>query len=144
MFREALKKNYDVIITERCLNTDFSVFAQMLYDDKKMEEIEFVIYKKWFDEFIDEFPKINYIYVKTEPEIVYQRVMKRSRQGETIPLDYLQKCHLYHENWLKKVEGHKRVFDANCDITVEPEMLDNWLDRIHYFITVLTDANRCI
>lgn len=131
MFRKALQGNYDVIITERSIYTDFNVFAQMLYDDKKIEEIEFVIYKKWFDEFIDELPKINYIYVKADPDIAYKRVLKRSRQGETIPLDYLEKCHAYHEKWLKIVEGHKRVFDANCDIN---DVLENWLERIDYFI----------
>jgi deoxyguanosine kinase len=136
IFRKALQCNYDVIITERSIYTDFNVFAQMLYDDKKIEEIEFVIYKKWFDEFIDELPKINYIYIKTDPTISYQRVLKRSRQGETIPLDYLEKCHAYHEKWLKMVEGNKRVFDANCDINETPEMLENWLERIDYFIRV--------
>jgi len=141
MFRKALQGNYDVIITERSIYTDFNVFAQMLYDDKKIEEIEFVIYKKWFDEFIDELPKINYIYIKADPDVAYKRVLKRSRQGETIPLDYLEKCHIYHENWLKTVEGHKRVFDANGDITADTELLDNWLERIDYFIRGLCYAN---
>ena len=137
IFRKALQCNYDVIITERSMYTDFNVFAQMLYDDKKIEEIEFVIYKKWFDEFIEELPKINYIYIKTDPAVAHQRVLKRSRQGETIPLDYLEKCHAYHEKWLKTVDGNKRVFDANNDITNNMEMLDNWLDRINYYINVL-------
>ena len=134
LFRKALQGNYDVIITERSIYTDFYVFAQMLYDDKKIEEIEFVIYKKWFDEFIDELPKIHYIYIKTDPATAHQRVLKRSRQGETIPLEYLEKCHAYHEKWLKTIDSNKRVFDANCDITNDTEMLDNWLDRINYYI----------
>jgi deoxyadenosine/deoxycytidine kinase len=140
IFRKALQGNYDVIITERSMYTDFHVFAQMLYDDKKIEEIEFVIYKKWFDEFIEELPKINYIYIKTDPDIAHQRVLKRSRQGETIPLDYLDKCHAYHEKWLKTVDGNKRIFDANCDITNDMEILDNWLERINYYINVLLGA----
>jgi deoxyadenosine/deoxycytidine kinase len=137
IFRNALKRNYDVIITERSIYTDFHVFAQMLYDDKKIEEIEFIIYKNWFNEFIGELPDINYIYIKTDPEIAYQRVLKRSRQGETIPLEYLKKCHMYHETWLRTIETNKRVFDANCDITEDTEILDNWLDRINYFIHIL-------
>ena len=141
LFRKALQCNYDVIITERSIYTDFNVFAQMLYDDKKIEEIEFVIYKKWFDEFIDELPKINYIYIKTDPDIAHQRVLKRSRQGETIPLEYLEKCHAYHEKWLKTVDSNKRVFDANCDITNDTEMLNNWLDRINYFILGALPSN---
>ena len=53
-----------VIITERCLNTDRYVFAKMLYDTKFIEDIEYSIYTRWFDEFID-FSYINsFIYIK--------------------------------------------------------------------------------
>ena len=40
-----------IIITERCLNTDRYVFAQMLYDDNLIEDINYSIYLRWFDEF---------------------------------------------------------------------------------------------
>ena len=134
LFRKALQNNYDIIITERSIYTDCNVFAQMLYDDNKLEEIEFIIYKKWFDEFIEDMPEINYIYVKTDPNIAHQRVLKRSRQGETIPLAYLEKCHTYHENWLKTVDTHKCVFDGNNDINETPELLSTWLENIDCFI----------
>ena len=49
--KEALAKNYDVIIAERSLQTDRVVFAQMLKDDKKISVIEFAVYLKWFDTF---------------------------------------------------------------------------------------------
>lgn len=138
IFRKAIKQNYDVIITERSIYTDCNIFAQMLYDDKKIEEVEFIIYKKWFEEFIDDLPNINYIYIKADPVISHKRVLKRSRQGETIPLEYLQKCHQYHENWLHVVKGSKRVFDANNDINENPEILDNWIQSINDFIISLT------
>ena len=41
LIKEALKQNYDIIITERCVHTDKNVFAQMLFDDGKICEIEF-------------------------------------------------------------------------------------------------------
>ena len=38
------------------------------------------------------------IYVKTEPEICYQRISQRARPGEElIPLEYLQRLHGKHE-----------------------------------------------
>jgi deoxyadenosine/deoxycytidine kinase len=40
-----------VIITERCLNTDRYVFAKMLYDNGKLEDVEYQIYLKWFEHF---------------------------------------------------------------------------------------------
>lgn len=137
IFRKAIKQNYDVIITERSIFTDCNIFAQMLYDDKKIEEVEFIIYKKWFAEFLDDLPDINYIYIKADPVISHKRILKRSRQGETIPLEYLEKCHMYHEKWLQIVTGSKRVFDANGDINENPQILDNWLQSINDFIISL-------
>ena len=43
----------------------------------------------------------------------------RNRQGEDIPIEYLEKCHTYHENWMKKLEaGNKvKVIDGNVDVS---------------------------
>jgi hypothetical protein len=38
--------------------TDREVFAKMLFDDEKIEQIEYNIYMKWFNEFIRDFPNI--------------------------------------------------------------------------------------
>jgi deoxyadenosine/deoxycytidine kinase len=136
LFRKALKENYDVIITERCLNTDCNVFAKMLYDDKMIEEIEYIIYKKWFDEFIVDIPETNYIYIRADPEISHKRVIKRGRKGETIPLEYLKDCHKYHEDWLFKENPCNRlIFDANVDISENPENVDIWIKAINFFIS---------
>ena len=63
LLRNALQKSYDVIVTERCVQTDKMVFAQMLYDDGKMEDVEYTIYNRWFDEFIKDIPEIATIYL---------------------------------------------------------------------------------
>ena len=51
LLKKIIKKDYDIIITERSIFTDRNVFAQMLYDSGKINEIEFITYNKWFDEF---------------------------------------------------------------------------------------------
>ena len=89
-----------IIITERCVFTDREIFAKMLYQDKKIEEIEYTIYLKWFDEFKCDLDGI--IYLKTNPETCANRIKKRNRKGEDIPLSYLQNCHYYHEEWINK------------------------------------------
>ena len=99
--RDALSENYDIIITERSVLTDKYVFAKMLYNSGKISKIEYDIYNRWFNEFLKDLPKQHIIYLKTTPSIAYERVKKRARKGEEIPLDYLDKCHHYHENWLK-------------------------------------------
>ena len=91
-----------IIVTERSVYTDRYVFAKMLYDSKKIEEVEYQIYLKWFDEFISELPVFAMVYLHTSPEVSYARVLKRARDGETIPLEYLKECYRYHEDWLSK------------------------------------------
>lgn len=103
-----LKRAYEenptntVIVTERSVYTDRYVFAKMLYDTNKIETIEYQIYLKWFDEFIKELPVWGMIYLHTTPEVSHERVLKRAREGESIPLEYLQQCYNYHEEWLNK------------------------------------------
>lgn len=100
-----------IIITERCIETDKNVFAKMLYDADKIHPINYQIYLKWFDEFVYDIPIQSYIYLKTEPEICLQRIIKRDRKGETISLDYLKKCHSYHNDWLD-CKNNKLVIDV--------------------------------
>ena len=136
VFRKALKGKYKVIFMERSIYTDSAVFAKMLFDDKKIEEIEYNIYTKWVHEFITDFPPIKFIYVRAEPDISYQRVIKRGRQGETIPLDYLQNCHKYHEEWLlnANIKSPLLLLDANTDFTTDTNVFDIWINKINRFI----------
>ena len=135
LLREALKGDYDIIVTERSVYTDSMVFAKMLYDDKKIEEIEYMIYKKWFDEFLDDLPEIRLVYVKTDPKIASRRVEKRAREGETIPLSYLENCHKYHEDWLTNHESSRLlVLDADADITELPSVAVSWIRDIGNFM----------
>ena len=88
------------VISERSMFTDRNVFAKMLYDDSKIEKIEYSIYNMWFNSFIDKFKDYSIIYVNTPPDICHQRVINRARKGEEIPLEYLEKCDYYHKNWI--------------------------------------------
>lgn len=135
IIKKAIQSNkYKYIITERSLYTDANVFAKMLYDDKKISEIEYTIYKMWFDEFITDIPISKIIYVRAEPIVSSQRVIKRNRLGETIPLSYLEKCHTYHENWLYKSNYDMITLDGNHDITQQPDIMPLWISQIKQFI----------
>jgi deoxyadenosine/deoxycytidine kinase len=139
---EALDENFKldkyIIITERSLYTDKYVFAKMLYDQGKIEDVCYQIYLNWFDEFAMDFP-INYsVYVNTDPEKCYERIHKRAREGEElIPLAYLNDCHNYHEEFLDENSGikmSKLVLDGNVDIYENEKILEEWLDKINSFI----------
>jgi len=133
--------NKKIIITERSLYTDKMVFAQMLYDSGKMESIEFQVYLKWFDSFIEEFPVSKIIYVKTNPEICHYRITKRSREGESIiPLEYLDNCDAYHEKMLSTTSSSicksQLVLDGNTNIYDNQCELKNWILKIEEFLLV--------
>jgi deoxyadenosine/deoxycytidine kinase len=129
-----------ILITERSLFTDKLVFAKMLYDDKKIEPINYRIYLNWFDTFLDEFPVHKVVYVKTDPEQCHRRIAKRSRDGEeNIPLEYLQNCSRYHDNMLDTASsecvcGDQLILNGNVDIYEDKQHLDNWISDIDAFI----------
>lgn len=133
LIKEAVSKNYKFIIMERSLYTDSNIFAKMLYDDKKISEIEYSIYKLLYNQFINEMPVTQIIYVKAEPTTSSERVIKRNRTGETIPLEYLEKCHSYHENWLIN-EPNVLTLDGENDIKKNPEIIEDWIYEIKKFI----------
>ena len=117
ILRDIIKKNPNaIIITERCLFTDKFVFAKMLYEAGNMTKIEYDIYNKWFDTFISDIPITGFFYVKTTPTICNERIKQRNRNGEDIPLQYLNTCHLYHENWLNSINIPVTYYDGNNTI----------------------------
>jgi deoxyadenosine/deoxycytidine kinase len=146
VLRDALKsisnKNANkkiIIISERSLNTDKMVFAKMLYDDKKIEFINYQIYLNWFDTFSEEFPVHKIVYMKTSPEKCYDRILTRAREGEIIPLKYLENCSLYHDNMLdinstECICKDQLVLDGNIDIYENNEQLIEWMNQINEFV----------
>jgi len=123
IIKREIEKNPDVVlISERGVFTDRNVFAKMLYDDGLIEEVEYQIYNKWFNEFIKEIPLDGIIYIKTEPTKCMERIIKRNRSGETLTLDYLNKCHNYHNNW---INSYDNVLNLNGD-----KDKDNYYDYV--------------
>jgi len=127
-----------VFIAERSLDTDKYVFAQMLFDDNKIEDVNYQIYTRWFDTFAKEFPINRVIYVKADPEICSERILKRSRNGEGgIPVDYLKNCHDYHENMIaKSIVCPCLTLDGNVDIYENTEIVKEWLEQVKEFVSL--------
>ena len=131
--------NNTIIVTERSVNTDRYVFAKMLYDSKKIEEVEYQIYLKWFDEFISELPIFAMVYLHAKPEVSHTRVLKRARDGEIISLEYLKECYRYHEEWLNKEQS---VLTIDVCGENNKENIRNWInDFINYLKKNLLDGD---
>jgi deoxyadenosine/deoxycytidine kinase len=88
--------------SERSIWTDRYIFGRTCIEDNKMNSIEAVSYKYWFDWLEKKFePKPDgIIYVKCSPEKCMERINKRHRDEESkIPFEYLSKLHDYHNEW---------------------------------------------
>lgn len=132
IFKDAINENPNaIIITERCLLTDYNIFAKMLYESGKILQEEYDIYKKWFDYFND--IKINHIlYIKTDPDVSYERCLKRNRSGENnISFEYLQECNRMHEEWIQQVDD---VYTMNGNMN---NLMDNYEDEINKIKNVI-------
>lgn len=121
---DVIKNSKDkVVIMERSIYTDKFVFAKMLYDGGFIKEIEWKTYNYWFDTFKDTTKLNGIIYVNTEPEICFERIKKRNRDGESnIELEYLKECHKNHVDWIDneiinvlRINGNQE-FENNIDI----------------------------
>ena len=136
LLKETIKQHPGVtIITERSLYTDKMVFAKMLYDTHKIEYINYQIYLNLFDTFKNDFNVNNIIYIKTDPDICYNRILKRARNGENnISLDYLQLCDTYHNNMVDILECDKIVLNGNVDIYENTSQLNDWICQIQDII----------
>jgi len=122
--KTTIKENPNcIIITERSVYTDKYIFAKMLYDDGLIDEIEYQIYNKWFDELLKDVISLNgIIYLKTTPEIAHERTQNRNRKGEeNISLDYLKACNSYHEKWISNFEN-VLILDGDININSKDSM----------------------
>jgi len=135
LLRKAVKDpKIKLIITERSVETDRNVFAKMLYDAGDISHDEFQIYTLWFDEFLTDVPLAGIVYINASPEVCLERIGKRARAGETIQTDYIQRCHQYHEDWIRTRGCALLELPANEDIIGTPRLLSERMERITEFI----------
>lgn len=143
MLRNTIRENpnCEVIVCERSLEADRNIFAKMLYDDGLIDEINYKIYLKFYTEYRNEFELYGMVYLNAYAKVCYERVKKRSREGEeSVSLDYLEKCKKYHEDWLCDAENIV-IIDANEDVTYKIDDIDDksneWLEKIKQYIQTI-------
>jgi deoxyadenosine/deoxycytidine kinase len=114
------------IFLDRSIGTDKNVFEKMLYDNKKISEIEHNMYNLWCD-FYHKYVRSEtfniIIYLRCNPHTAYERIMKRNRDEEkNISLEYLSDVHKYHENWLITDDDNMKVIIIDCDKDFENDI----------------------
>lgn len=136
------KAKHNVFVTERCVETDFNVFAKMLHEDKSINKMEWDIYRQWYRFLAPEVKISGLVYVTCTPEKCKDRIGVRNRTGEdVIPLDYLQQLHKYHEDWIDNTSIPVLRVDNLKDIPVtefpKTESGEDCLEAFKHFITSL-------
>jgi deoxyadenosine/deoxycytidine kinase len=111
-----------IIICERSIYTDKYVFAKMLYEAGNISEIEWKTYSYWFDTFKDKTKLDLILYVNTEPDECYNRIIKRSRPEEVdkISKEYLTSCHKKHLEWFQETDA--KIININGHETIDNVM----------------------
>ncbi len=147
--KRVLKENPDCIgvICERSLDADKHIFAKMLHADGLIDDVMYDIYERYFSEYEGNFTLNGMIYVEADPDVCYQRVAKRSRNGESnIALDYLQKCHEYHCKWIKHTETRILTLNVNDDVEVSvlQGKMQNWLYEAESFLRKIVDKPQSV
>jgi deoxyguanosine kinase len=135
LLRKAVKDpKIKLIITERSVETDRNVFAKMLYDTGDISHDEFQIYTLWFDEFLTDVPLGGIVYIHASPDVCVERIHKRARAGETIHPEYIERCHKYHEDWIRSKNCPLLELPANEDMNQTPTIMSHRMESITEFI----------
>ncbi|XP_012276035.1 deoxynucleoside kinase isoform X2 [Orussus abietinus] len=79
-------------------------FIENMRRTKVLEDVETKVLNEWYDFSLKE-TKIEtdlIVYLRTTPEVVYERMQARGRKEETsVSLEYLRQIHQIHDEWLK-------------------------------------------
>ena len=129
------KKDIPYGIFERSPLSCQRIFGEMLYEDNLMSDLEW----KLTEEFNNDYgwtPNII-IYLRSDPNICYERINNRKRDGEEgISIEYLKRLHSKYESLYVENNLYKIIYiDANQSIdNVYNEIMSKVINKIRFNI----------
>lgn len=115
--------NCPVKLMERSIYSARYCFVEKLHHDGFLSKASANVIDEWFQWLTKNAPIYVdlIIYLRSTPEIVYDRMVKRNRAEEkSIPLEYLKELHELHEAWLY----HKTLFHCPAPVLTINANLD--------------------
>lgn len=86
---------------ERSLYSARYCFVENLFQKQLISPVEYTILDNWFNICQQSAPVDLIIYLRTDPDVVFERIHRRGRPEESkITLDYIRSLHQLHEDWL--------------------------------------------
>jgi deoxyadenosine/deoxycytidine kinase len=137
------KKEVDNGIFERSPLSCQKVFGQLLFEDNKMTQLEWDLTNEFNNDY-GWVPDIV-VYLKCDPEICYQRIQKRNRDGEhSITLDYLKRIHDKYEEMYSRMKCYNKIKIIEIDASkssdaVYEEVLEKAIRNIRFSINRFND-----
>lgn len=143
--KHAAVNQFPVQILERSVYSDRYCFARNCFELGTMNALEWKLYQEWFGWLVDNYTKKpdGFIYLRTDPNVCFERIVKRSRHEEAaVPLEYIQKLHDKHEDWLihkKDVAPYLQetpvlVLDCNNEFENNHAEMENHVEKIASFM----------
>lgn len=126
------------LISERTVHSDKYIFAKMLHKDGFISEPGIIAYNMWNDIFSKEAIIDKTIYINTPPEVCFERIKIRNRQGEDkITLEYLRECQKAHDDFYEEhISKNDHVVIDTSGILVGTIEYDNLLNSLIAYINL--------
>tara|TARA_B100000780_G_scaffold279002_2_gene254899 strand:+ start:666 stop:1256 length:591 start_codon:yes stop_codon:yes gene_type:complete len=116
-------------IVERSPYTCNFIFGNLLYEDKLLTNLEYDLMDKYYQSI--SWKHDACIYIRTSPDICFERIKKRDRQNEDmISIEYLQKLHRKHDEYLIRTNSTKQFSTYIVDGDKCPEDIKIDIDKI--------------
>lgn len=149
------KKGGQSVFFDRGLIESREIFVQNSFDEGFLSFEELEDYDKRFKKALDELGRTKHeitewmeaviVYLKTTPEICFERQKKRVEEkkdtGEVIPLEYFKRLHEYYERFILNIERvyhkwglpetpHVLIIDATKHLSKDPQYLEETANRV--------------
>ncbi|XP_068632138.1 deoxynucleoside kinase-like [Battus philenor] len=120
---------------ERSVQNSRHCFVENAKKQNFLEDPQYQVLLNWYD-YTEKSLDISLdliVYLKTTPQVAWERLMKRGRKEESeIPLEYLTQVHESYENWLNSTDVGCEVLTINADRDIQYVKED--LERYTYKI----------
>jgi deoxynucleoside kinase len=124
MLKQHIQKTVKPIkLMERSMFSARYCFVEKMLANGMLHEGMYHVLQEWYG-FIHEHHNVDcdlIVYLRTTPEVAYERIKKRARDEEScVPFEYIKDLHDLHENWLIHGQFYRPaqvlVLDANLDL----------------------------
>ena len=128
LYDAIINSKEDIIITERSVESDRYLFAEMLEEDGYINSMEKGCYDYWYN-----FLNIqidHFVYIKTDVKNCMKRIEERMRKGEEmIEEEYIEKLDQKHDKWLFQ-KKNMILLNGNKNFRDDTDVFNMYLEEI--------------